>query len=160
VPEDLPDLLRRFAAEVPTLSLATADDAGRPHAANLNFAADDALDLFFLSKPTSAHAVHLNTRPEVAATAYAPFESPEQIRGMQIHGRCEAADPADFEATWQIFCAKFPYARDMESRARGESFYRLRPRWIRWIDNRVSFGFKIETPWPPPRTQTPTQPKA
>ncbi|MHC4549406.1 MAG: pyridoxamine 5'-phosphate oxidase family protein [Planctomycetota bacterium] len=151
-PEQLPAILETFLAGVPTLGLATADGEGRPHAANLNFVAEAGLNLLFLSSPAAAHSRHLAARPEVAVTAYAPFDSVEQIRGVQMHGVCAVMGPEEFDAAWAAFCAKFPYAAGMEEAVRAEeSFYRFRPRWVRWIDNAVRFRFKLEAEWPLPR---------
>jgi len=147
--DELPGVLKTFLHEVPTLGLATVDDSGRPHAANVNFCADEELNLFFLSSPDSAHARHVAARPQVAATAYAPFERPDQIRGVQVHGTCAVLPDSEFDATWALFRARFPYAAQFERRAREEeSFYRFRPDWVRWIDNSVHFGFKVASAWP------------
>ena len=145
----LPEILRDFCAEVPTLSLATVDDQQRPHAANLNFVADRDLNLLFVSKPTSKHCLHLIRRPDVAVTAYAPFRSPRQIRGIQLRGTCKPLDPALFDARWRLFVSKHTAAAAFEALVRREeAFFVVRPRWIRWIDNSVSFGFRAETDWP------------
>lgn len=141
--------LHRFLSEVPTLSLATVDDDGTPHAANVNFVTDDDLNLYFLSSPESAHSRHIARRPQIAATCYADFNDARDIRGVQLRGLCAECDPADFDAHWAHFCAKFPYAADYEFHARAERFYHLRPTWARWIDNRVHFGFKMEMDFPP-----------
>lgn len=142
------DTLRTFYAEVATLCLATVDDAGLPHAANVNFVADDRLDLLFISHADSAHARHIASRPVVAAAAYAPFEHPGRIRGVQIHGLCKPIGLSEFNDVFDLFCRRMPYARAFEQRARSEQFYRLTPTWVRWIDNRVSFGHKVESSWP------------
>ena len=145
---DLQSTLRRFFTEAPTLSLATVDDAGHPHAANVNFTADDDLNLYFLSSPDSAHSRHIARCPQIAATCYAEFTDARDIRGAQLRGLCTATDPADFDAHWARFCAKFPYAAEYEAHARAERFYHIHPTWARWIDNRVHFGFKMEMDCP------------
>lgn len=146
----LATVVRDFLDEVPTVSLATVAADGRPHAANLNFVSDDNLCLTFLSRPTSAHARHIGRQPLVAVTAYAPFTCAAEIRGVQIHGACALLPASDFDATWATFCAKHPDAVGFEEMVRREErFYRVRPSWLRWIDNGVQFGFKAETAWPP-----------
>ena len=140
--------LREILNETATLSLATVDDDGRPHAANVNFVADGELNLLFISDADSAHARHIAARPRIAATAYPPFETPDQIRGVQLRGECRAAGEEEFDACWPQFVAKFPYAAAFEAIARTQRFYRIRPTWLRLIDNRVHFGFKWETTWP------------
>ena len=127
-----------------TLALATVDPAGLPHAANLNFVADDELAIYWLSSPESAHSRHIAQQPVVAATAHPPFDRPADIRGIQLHGRAEITPPDRFDALWHAFCEKFPYAAEMEQRARTQRFYQLRPTWARLIDNAIHFGFKQE----------------
>lgn len=186
----LTPILRDFLAEVSTLSLATVDDAGRPHAANVNFVAAEAFapearkpspplgermgegvdaandemarpsqppeaeaaqppfNLCWLSKPESAHSLHIAARPAVAATAYAPFNDPSEIRGVQLHGHAELAPNDDFDRLWTLFCEKFPYAARFDPQTMSDRFYRLRLTWARFIDNRVRFGHKVEADWP------------
>ena len=141
--------LREVLAETATLSLATVDDDGHPHAANVNFVADAELNLLFISDADSAHAHHVAARPRVAATAYPSFEAPDQIRGVQLRGECHAVSDDGFDTCWEQFVAKFPYAAAFEAVARDQRFHRLRPTWLRLIDNRVHFGFKWEMSWPP-----------
>lgn len=145
---EIVETLRAFCASASTLGLATVDEEGRPHAANVNFAADDALRLYFISDPESAHARQIARQPLVAGTAYLPFVSAAEIRGVQLHGRCEVLATSDFDSAWRLFVERFPYAADMEQRARTERFYRITPCWFRIIDNTIAFGHKREIDWP------------
>jgi len=148
--KQLPELVRSLLDKVPTLSLATVDAVGRPHAANVNFVADKELNLLFLSRVQSAHSLHIHQRPDVAVTVYAPFESTSQIRGVQLHGKCEKLAAVGFDARWRLFCSKHTAAAAMEATVRRErAFYRVQPHWLRWIDNSVHFGFNVESKWPP-----------
>lgn len=141
----LHQLATEILADAPTLALATIDDVGNPHAANVNFYADDDLNLFWISHPDSAHSQHIAARPTIAAAAYPPFDGPSEIRGVQLHGTAAALPPDDFDTHWPAFVTRFPFAAKFESRARGERFYRLIPTWFRAIDNRRGFGFKLES---------------
>jgi uncharacterized protein YhbP (UPF0306 family) len=138
-PADLPIVIGPWLAANPTFTLATVDDHGSPHAA---------LNLFWISHPDSAHSRHLAVRHRVAAVLYSPFTTPAEICGLQMHGVARVCLAADFDRLWPAYLARHPYARAMESRARSERFYCFTPDWIRWIDNSVRFGFKIESPWP------------
>jgi len=141
--------VRTLLESVSTLSLATSDAAGAPHAANLNFAVDGRLRPLFVSRPGSAHARNLAADPRVAATLYAPFATLEQIAGLQIRGTCVRLPPEAFDACWEIFLGRFPYAAALETLARAEQrFFRIEPEWVRLIDNSQGFGFKQEGPWP------------
>ncbi len=141
--------MAEFCSRVPTLCLSTVDEAGLPHAANLNFAATPDLRLIFVSHPDSAHSRHIARQPSVAAAAYAQFSSAAEIHGFQLHGLCRPLPETEFDEAFELFCARFTYARAYEARIRAEQFYRITPRWVRWIDNRRQFGFKIEHHWPP-----------
>ena len=149
--EDWPEALTTILHESTTCSLATVDDQGEPHAANLNFAFDKKIDLYFLSAPHSRHIQHILKNPKVAVTAYTPFTRASQICGLQIHAMAEMVNPKkkSFGQLWKLLTDRFPDITAMEERAKNERFYRIRPTWIRWIDNRKGFGWKAETAWPP-----------
>ncbi|QNN25179.1 pyridoxamine 5'-phosphate oxidase family protein [Planctomycetales bacterium ZRK34] len=140
--------LRDFLQRVPTLCLATVDDDHNAHAANLNFVADDDLHIYWVSHPDSAHTRHHLARPRVAIAAYVPFEQPNDIRGLQAHGHVAPIDDKDFKEVFRLFREKFPYAIGFEEHIRNEQFYRFTPTWVRWIDNSINFGFKVESEWP------------
>ena len=146
---DLPRQLDRLLRRIPTLALATVDQAGLPHVANVNFVSDDELNIYFLSAPDSAHCQHIARRPRVAACGYPTFRLPHRIRGVQLYGRCRPCPDEQWPEHWRRFCRKFPYAMAYRRRARAERFYCLMPAWFRLIDNSVRFGFKLETDWPP-----------
>jgi uncharacterized protein YhbP (UPF0306 family) len=148
VSDSLIKSLTSFLGEIRTLSLATVDEEGRPHAANLYFAPDDDLNLYFTSSPKCAHCRHIMREPHVAATAYAPVKMWQQIKGVQLHGLCEPTDPGEFAIVWEIYLRKFPYIAEVQELVRSQTFYRLKPSWFRWIDNTVRFGHKVETDWP------------
>jgi uncharacterized protein YhbP (UPF0306 family) len=148
-PRVIVDRVRAICASASTLGLATIGIDGSPHAANVNFAEDENLDLYFLSHPATVHSADIARDPRVAATAYAPFDGARQVRGIQIRGRCAQMPGGAFNRVWQLFVRKFPYSAGFEERARSERFYRIRASWFRVIDNSVVFGTKWEIDWPP-----------
>lgn len=165
--------VRAVLATWRTASIATVDDAGLPHAANVQFAvmddgeavlasragdaaaaANDApaaspVSLIFVSSPNAAHSQHIAARKQAALTIYAHVESPEQIHGLQMHGLCRAVTPTDHEHALQTYLNRFTFIRDnpaLQQRIEAEQLYQFTPTWLRWIDNRQSFGFKRT--WP------------
>ena len=50
------DRVRAFLAEHTTMTLATVGPSGEPQAAAVFYVADEQLNLFFLSSPTSRHS--------------------------------------------------------------------------------------------------------
>lgn len=146
-----PDTQRQIAAFLAgctTASLATVDERCRPHACNIWYASTADLVMYFVSSPATAHASHIARDPAVALTVYAHVAEPSQIHGLQLHGRCEMliAD-ADRAAALAVYSARYPTitANEMfRARIASERFYRVTPSWLRWIDNRRGFGFKVE----------------
>ncbi len=149
-PQELRQTLHRFLSTIDALSLATVDDHGAPYAANLYFAPDERLNLYFVSHPKSAHSRHLAARPRVGATVYEPAVMWQRIRGVQLTGRCRPVPDEQWDAVRAVYGVKFPYVAEVEDLIRAQQFYRIEPDWCRWIDNCVRFGYKVESPWPPP----------
>lgn len=146
-----PDTLRQIAAFLAgctTASLATIDEQGRPHACNIWYACTADLLMYFVSSPAAAHASHIARDPAVAVTVYAHVAEPSQIHGLQLHGRCEMlVTDADRAAALAVYAARYPAITANEQfrkRIASERFYRVTPSWLRWIDNRRGFGFKVE----------------
>lgn len=140
--------VRRLLAEVSVMSLATVDESGLPHGANVYFAADETLELFFISSPDSAHSVHAQQRPDVAATIYPEVADYTQIRGLQLRGTVRAVADDQWETGWAVYLEKFPFVAQLADLARSQRMYCLTPAWLRYIDNAIAFGFKWETSWP------------
>lgn len=147
--EQLIGAIRKTLGRSKTLGLATVGEDGHVHAANVNFVSDDDLNLYWLSKPESMHSAQLSFNPNVAATAYPHFRLPNRIRGVQVRGHACEMKAEEFDTTWKLYRAKFPYAAAFKNRVQNEDrFYRLSSNWLRLIDNTVAFGFKAETRWP------------
>lgn len=138
----------QFLASCRTASLATVDEHGQPHAANVQFAHDDRLRLYWVSSPDSAHSVHVARTGRVALTVYAHDDRVNQLHGVQFRGRVEIIDdPSAWHEAFELYTGKFTFAAalpQVRERIEQERFYRFTPTWLRWIDNRRSFGFKVE----------------
>ncbi len=137
------DILLAYLARHNTLTLATVDAHGHPHAAALFYAFDQDLRIIFLSHPQTAHARHLASSPRVAVTIQADGQDWHSITGLQMHG--VARPGGDAEA--HIYLTRFPFIlhtdplREALSQVR---FYQIHPTWIRLIDNRQRFASKQE----------------
>jgi len=145
--------MRNFLARCRTAGLATVDAAGEPHAANIWYAEDDDLHLFFVSSRDTHHSQHILATGDVALTVYQEAEDPLHIHGLQIHGVCEPIDMEDGKPTeawqyaWSLYSAKYPFVANntmFRQAVESQSFWRVKPTWIRWMDNRKGFGFKVE----------------
>ena len=138
-----------------TMALATAGEDG-PWAAALFFARDADLNLYFISAESTRHAAHIAHNPKVAATVNRQHDDWFDIRGLQIEGVAEPVPHEEREAVIEIYLAKFPTLRPLFASPRSEQerriakafaaspFYRMRPRWIRFIDNTKDFGHSAE----------------
>ncbi len=137
-----------FLATCRTASLATADREGAPHAANVQYVQDAKLNLYWVSSENSAHSRNLAARPQTAVTIYAHDDRAAHIHGLQMHGTAAAlSDPADCNAAWELYTAKFAFVAanpQLRAAVEAQTFYCFTPAWLRWIDNRRGFGFKVE----------------
>lgn len=145
---DLNQTISAFLQSQRTLSLATADTEGTPHAANVQFVSDDGWNLYWVSNAEAAHSRHMAARPQSAVTIYAAVESPAEIHGLQMHGVGEAiCDPDNVAEALERYTGKYPFTADSPFReaVAAQIFYRFRPTWVRWIDNRRGFGWSVES---------------
>lgn len=150
--DELFAIVRDFLDASRTGSLATVDAEGKPHGANLQLvrAAGDSLDLFWVSSPESAHSRHIADRPDAALTIYAHDDTAANIHGLQLHGQAVAVPEEEaWDLCWDLYTRKYPVVTTMPQvremvEAGHQQFYRFAPSWLRWIDNRRGFGWKVE----------------
>jgi len=151
--DELIATVRDFLDAARTGSLATADQAGKPHGANVQMvrAAGASLDLFWVSSPDSQHSKHLARQPAAALTVYAHDDTAANIHGLQMHGRAAAVPEEEaWDVCWDLYTRKYPVVTTMPQvremvEAGRQQFYRFSPSWLRWIDNRRGFGWKVES---------------
>lgn len=146
--------MRRFLDRLAVATLATVDEAGMPYAVSLYMVGDEHGRLHFASDPRAMHSRHIARQPRVHVAAHAPNARWTHTRGIQVAGRCERACDACRDEIARIYCRRFPFAASVLERASNAAFYRITPSRIRWIDNRVSFGFKRDFDWPLPCPRT------
>lgn len=132
-----------------TACLATVDAQGDPHAANVQFAFDDQLHLYFVSDPDSAHGRHIAQHPGVALTVYHHDDAePGTIRGLQLHAHARPlTDGVDRAKALTLYTARFPFLATnpaLLAAVEVQCFYGCVPAWVRLIDNRRGFGWKGE----------------
>jgi len=149
---DLESQAADFLASHRTASLATVDAQQHPHGANIQYVHDPDLCLYWVSSPDSAHSQHLLSRPCVALTIYDHDDAALQIHGLQMRGHAQPlTDSTDRMNAQQRYLSKFTDLANhpnLCAAVDAQTFYRFTPTWLRWIDNRRGFGFKIEKQWP------------
>jgi hypothetical protein len=142
---DLRQVVRAFLEANSTLALATVNASGQPECAPVYFVSDDTLNLYWLSSVTSRHSVNLAARPAVAATVYPAVWGWEDICGLQIEGAAQPVrDDRVREQILILYLRKFQLPEALDAAITSSTLYVLRPAWIRWLDNSVSFGYKAE----------------
>lgn len=143
--QDHREVIRAFLETQSTLALATVNDEGLPQLAPLFFVADDQLNLYWLSAAQSRHSVNLTAHQKVSATVYPSVWQWNDIVGVQIEGEAEAiSDDRMREQILNLFLRKFQLPAEFDSLIASAALYKLRPRWIRWMDNSVEFNYKAE----------------
>ena len=146
------DILQEAAAllaECRTASLATVNAEGDPHAANIQYVQDDQLRLHYISSEDSAHSVDIAVQIAVAVAVYHHDDAQlGTIRGVQLRGRVEAVtDQRELADVMERYLSKFSFIADdpqLRAAVQRQTLYRFTPTWLRMIDNRRGFGWKVE----------------
>jgi uncharacterized protein YhbP (UPF0306 family) len=139
---DMPfaDLLK-----VSTMTLATADPKGNPHAAPVYFAADAEMRLYFFSESKSQHSRDIAQNPKAAAAIYPECEGWRGIKGLQLRGTVRLVEAAqEWDSAWARYQVKFPFVRALKAVVAQNQLYVFIPNWLRLVDNSQGFGFKKE----------------
>jgi uncharacterized protein YhbP (UPF0306 family) len=129
------------------MTIATASPHGSPRAADVYFASDADLNLYFYSDPASRHSRNILRDPRVAVAVR--FESMDwhEIKGVQIEGTAACVvDLQERQKAWRLMCEKFPFYESFTDVVARLEIYRITPEWIRWLDNSISFGYREDFP--------------
>ena len=134
-----------FLAAQSTLTLATLGPDSRPAAADLYFAANDALELFFLSEPAARHAQNIARNPSIAATIHPAVWDWKEICGVQLEGMCRpVTGVAERLTALTLYGKKFSFLPTFAAALSRHTVYCITPTWLRWVDNSQKFGYKEE----------------
>jgi uncharacterized protein YhbP (UPF0306 family) len=134
-----------FLKKQTTLSIASVDREGWPQAANVFFASDDALTLYWVSGEKSRHSQNLERVSRIAVTIYHETWDWRDIHGVQIEGNARRlTDPDETDRAWALFRDKFPFTAEFTDQIARSAFYMLTPLWIRLLDNSKYFGHREE----------------
>ena len=140
--------IEAFLAAHHTVSLATVDDQGAPHAANVLYASDG-VALYWMSDTETRHSRHIEMRGRVTATVAPDYADFRLIRGLQIFGLARRLTGVDSLACARRMVSRYGFLAELASgppalRAAFEKagFYCLEPERITLIDNTKGFGHK------------------
>ncbi len=152
--ERLKETIINYMREHNTMTLATTDGE-LPWAASV-FYANDGLNLYFISEPSCRHASNIERNQKIAVTINEDYKDWREIQGIQLEGYAERMEGTVEKAkAMAIYVAKYPFVGKMllspqifstriAKAVAKIKFYKVVPRWIRFIDNRVEFGHKEE----------------
>jgi len=141
--------IEAFLSTHHTVTLATVDDEGGPHAACVLYA-PDGLSLLWMSDTDTRHSRHIEARRRVTATVAPDYADFRAIRGLQIFGTARRLSQSDELAqARRKMVLRYGFLASLANgpaalRAAFDKagFYRLEPRRITWIDNTKGFGHK------------------
>ena len=138
--------IETFLALCKTASLATIDLHGMPCAANVQYVHDNHWRLYWVSSVSSAHSVNIEHRHNAAVTIYAHQDQPDMIHGLQMRGVAKMLETDRLQEAHTLYAAKYPFVTGppYDKAMKMQLFYAFTPTWLRWIDNRRGFGWKLE----------------
>jgi uncharacterized protein YhbP (UPF0306 family) len=146
--------VRTFLAQHTTLTLATVREDGTPAAAAVFYAADDALNLYFLSEERTEHGQNLIPQGIVAGTIQVDGQDWRTIRGLQLRGHARIVNSDELTRAVTTYGRRFAFVAGLLAGQSGPGvltgplararFWIFQPSWIRLIDNTVRFGHKEE----------------
>ncbi len=126
-----------------TLTLATEKD-GKPSACSLFYVNDD-LNLYFVSDPKTQHAENIEYQSNVSATIHEDYRDWRVIQGIQLEGECGLIkNPIESAKVLALYANKFPFVAQLAAAMAKVKFYKIKPHWVRFVDNTRGFGFKEE----------------
>jgi uncharacterized protein len=146
--------ISHFLAAHTTLTLATTGPTGAPAAAAVFYAHDNHLDLYFLSEDSTLHGQNMLANRRVAGAIQEDGQNWRSLRGLQIRGEVYLVPATEQAQATAVYIRKFAFVGAQLVGTKGPGvltgplararFWRLRPSWLRLVDNTVSFGFKEE----------------
>jgi nitroimidazol reductase NimA-like FMN-containing flavoprotein (pyridoxamine 5'-phosphate oxidase superfamily) len=85
------------------MTLATADEAGKPWATPVWFATEDYYHLYWLSKPITRHSGNLAVRPEVAIVVYDSTSEPGAADAVYLVATAAQVPDAELESALGLY---------------------------------------------------------
>lgn len=111
--ERIRSAILRILEENVLCTIATVNEAGRPHISTAYFCYSEELELYFLSHPDSRHCRNLRRTPAAAAAVFSTAQQwtgPD--RGIQLVGTCAQARGGHAAKAVRLYGVRFPAYRD------------------------------------------------
>ena len=143
--DDMLEIVRAFLDTQSTMTLGTVNAAGQPETAPIFYVSDEQLNLYWLSSTHVRHSINLGANTRVSAAVYPAVWQWNDIKGVQMEGAASVIeDSAVREQILALYRQKFTLPPAFDAAITASSLYVLRPSWLRWVDNSVKFGHKVE----------------
>jgi hypothetical protein len=105
---------------------------------------NDELDLYFVSETKTRHALNIEENFSVGVTISEDHRDWLTIQGIQLDGTCEVLGAVQAARPLALYVKKFPFVATLGAAMAKVKFFKITPRWVRFIDNTRGFGFKEE----------------
>jgi len=99
----LESLLKAIVDSSPYLTLATADERGRPWASPVWFATADYREFFWVSSPEARHSRNIAARPEVAIVIFDSRQPPGTGQGAYLAATAEEVPEPELDRGLAVF---------------------------------------------------------
>ena len=106
VDQELEALARAIIDANLYMTLATADESGRPWASPVYFAVEDYREFIWVSRPESTHSRNLAVRPELAIAIFDSRVPINTGQGVYVSGVAEELTGSDAERAIEIFSGR------------------------------------------------------
>lgn len=142
---DVRQIIRTILETQSTLVLSTVNAEGHPETAPVFYVSDDQFNLYWLSSTQTAHSVNLDAHDLVSGSICPMIWQWEDIIGLQLKGAAQTlSDERMREQILLIYLRKFQLPPSFDSVIASSTLYMLRPSWMRWVNNSIAFGHKVE----------------
>jgi uncharacterized protein YhbP (UPF0306 family) len=147
--DSLQNCVQHYLLNHNVATLATCGD-GVPWAAAIFYACDNHI-LYFLSSPTSRHALNLAQNPQVAVTIQEDYSDWLEIKGVQIEGVATEISGTEEQRARKLYGKKFPVigmlAQAPAAIAKALAkvrWYKIVPQKMYFTDNSLGLGNRDE----------------
>lgn len=125
------------------MALSTVGDA--PWASTVFFVADEELNLYFVSDPSSNHSTHIAKNPEVAVAIFDSHQNvSDQKVGVQMKGRAvQLTDPVDIQEAlrrWNEHNPGFEHVitdENIEKSTIHSKVYKISPTYAKFFNEKL-----------------------
>lgn len=148
---DVEGAIRKYLPQIIHMSLGTCRD-NKPWLCEVHFAYDDALNMYFFSKPSRRHSQEIAANPHVAGNMVTQHKVGEKPRGIYFEGKAELLKDVDENhIAYQKYCERLnagPWIIEEMKKDDGHQFYKITVSDFYVFDSRESTpSQKYHLPW-------------